>query len=168
MHSKMIAQQIIDVNKAIFDNSFNAITVLQDHTEKMVGLFLEQATLFPLEGRKVISEWIESYKKGRQDYKEAVDNNFKTVENYFVGAADTMGFSIYEFMERTDQSMRNVTDKIKKASVDVMDKSMQTVAAVTDKTWTPKNAVRKKKIASGKRSTGLTKVIRKINKAGKI
>ena len=43
MHPKMIAKQIIDFNKATFDNTFDALTALQDHSEKMVRLFLEKA-----------------------------------------------------------------------------------------------------------------------------
>ena len=133
MNPKMIAKQIIDFNKASFDNTFDAVTVLQDHTEKTVELFLERATIFPEEGKKVITERVKAYKKGREDFKSAVDGSFKSVEDFFVNAANNMGFSIYGIVERTDQSMRDVTDKIKKASVEVVDKSIQTMATFADK-----------------------------------
>lgn len=39
MHPKMIAKKIIDFNKSNFDNTFEAVNVLQDHSERMVDLF---------------------------------------------------------------------------------------------------------------------------------
>ena len=93
MHPKIIAKKIIDFNKANFDNTFDAITILQDHSEKMISLFLQQATLFPDEGKKVISQWLESYKKGRKDFKEAVDNHFQNVEKFFLEGGGAIGFT---------------------------------------------------------------------------
>lgn len=158
MHPKMIAKQIIDFNKASFDNTFDAITVVQDHTEKMVELFLERANLFPKEGKKVMTDWVEAYKKGRSDFKSAADDSFKSVEDIFVNAANNMGFSIYGIVERTDQSLRYATDKIKKASVEVVDKSIQTMAKIADKT------AMKQITSVGKSGAGLTGTV---NKAGK-
>lgn len=104
MHPKTIAKQIIDFNKANFDNAFNAIIMLQDHSEQMVGLFLEKATFFPPEGKRVITEWLESYKRGSKDFKDVIDNSFKTVEDYFVSAANVMDFPVYGFANQADQS----------------------------------------------------------------
>lgn len=90
MHSKIIAKQIIDFNKAAFDSTFDAITALQDHSEKMVKLFLEKASFFPPEGKKVITEWMDAYKKGKKDFRESVDDSFKIVEDYFVDSANAI------------------------------------------------------------------------------
>lgn len=167
MNPKMIAKQIIDFNKATFDHAFDTITVLQNHSEKTVGIFLEKATFFPPEGEKVIAECLESYKKGRKDFKTSVDDSFKIVEDLFVGAANTMGFSIYGLVEKMDQSLREVTNEIKKASVEVMDKSIQTMANVADKTLKQTVAVKKGKIIEGKPGPGITKAIRKTAKTVK-
>jgi polyhydroxyalkanoate synthesis regulator phasin len=83
MDQKAILKQMIDFNKTTFDNSFNAMVMLQDQAEKMVKTFLEQATWLPEEGKKVISEWINSYKKGCDDFKKLVDENFERVEDFF-------------------------------------------------------------------------------------
>jgi hypothetical protein len=37
----------------------------------------------------VINEWVKAYKKGRGDFKKAVDENFKRVEDFFGGAKKT-------------------------------------------------------------------------------
>lgn len=85
MDPKQIAKQMIQFNKTAFDNTFNAMTVLQEQTEKMMGMYLDQAPLLPAEGKKAISEWLKAYKKGREDFKTAVDENYKKVEDFFAG-----------------------------------------------------------------------------------
>jgi hypothetical protein len=83
MEPKQIAKQVIDFNKTAFDNSFEAMIVLQDQTEKMVSSILEQNTLLPAEGKKAVADWIKSYKKGRNDFKAAAEEGFKKVESFF-------------------------------------------------------------------------------------
>jgi hypothetical protein len=79
-----MAKQMIDFHKATFDNTFNAMVTLQEQTEKMVSLFLEQAAWMPDDGKKAVSDWVSAYKKGREDFKKSVDDNFKKVEKFFV------------------------------------------------------------------------------------
>lgn len=154
MHPKMIAKQIIDFNKATFDNTFDAITVLQEQSEKMIESFLDKATIFPEEGKYVIINWVDTYKKSREDFKAAVDDSFKIVEDFFVGAANAMGFSMYGIAERTDKSLNEVADKFKKVSVAVVGKSIQTIAAATDKVVKPVFAVKKEVAVKGRTGTG--------------
>ena len=52
MEPKQIAKQIVDFNKTAFDNSFDAMSVIQDQTEKMVNAMMEQTAFFPEEGKK--------------------------------------------------------------------------------------------------------------------
>ena len=164
MHPKMIAKQIIDFNKATFDNTFDTITAIQDHSEKMVRLFLEKASFFPPEGKKVITEWMDAYKKGKRDFKESVDDSFKTVEDYFVNSANAMGFSIYGLIEKMDKSVGEVTDKIKKASIEVVDKTIQTRAIIADKTLNQNKIAKKEMVVGGKSGTGSAKAVRKAAK----
>ena len=83
MDPKQIAKQMIDFNKAAFDNSFEAMAVLQDQIEKMVSTAMEQNNMMPAEGKKAVADWIKSYKKGRNDFKVAADESFKKVESFF-------------------------------------------------------------------------------------
>lgn len=91
MDQKQIAKQWIEFNKSAFDNTFKAMTMLQDQTESVVSRFLEKATYFPEEGKKAIHDWINAYKKGREDFKAAADENYKKVTDYFA-----------DFQERTE------------------------------------------------------------------
>lgn len=79
-------KQMITFNKAAFDNSFNALVTLQEQTEKMVNAFLDQATWLPEEGKKVTLDWIQAYKKGGEDFKKTVDENFKRVEDFIASS----------------------------------------------------------------------------------
>jgi polyhydroxyalkanoate synthesis regulator phasin len=83
MDQKQITKQMIEFNKAAFDNTFNAMIVLQDQTEKLVSRFLEKAPWFPEEGKKAINDWINTYKKGREDFKASADESYKKVADYF-------------------------------------------------------------------------------------
>ena len=83
MENKIIAKQIIDFHKSTFDNNFNSFSILQQQTEKMVQTFMQQATWLPAEGKAAINEWVNVYNKGRIGFKEAADNNYKKVEEYF-------------------------------------------------------------------------------------
>jgi len=83
MDPKQIAKQMVDFSKTAFDNSFNAMSVVQDQTEKMVNSMIEQTAVLPDEGKKVINDWIKTCKKGRDEFKATADENFKKVENFF-------------------------------------------------------------------------------------
>jgi polyhydroxyalkanoate synthesis regulator phasin len=83
MDTKLMAKQMIDFHKATFDNTFSAMVTLQEQTEKMVNLFLEQAAWMPEDGKKVVNDWVNTYKKGREEFKKTVDENFKKVEKFF-------------------------------------------------------------------------------------
>jgi len=83
MEPQKIAKQMLDFYKASFDNTFAAMTMLQQQMEKMTGMFVEQSTWLPEEGRKVLQEWVKAYKKGREDFKQAADENFARVESFF-------------------------------------------------------------------------------------
>ena len=83
MDQKQIFKQMFDFNKAAFDNTFKAMVMLQEQAERMTNTMLEQATWLPAEGRKVITDWVEAYKKGRENFKKIVDENFQKVDEYF-------------------------------------------------------------------------------------
>ena len=83
MDPKLIAKQMIVFNKTAFDNNFRAMQALQEQTEGLVNKFWDKSPMFPEEGKKVISDWMTAYKKGCEDFKSVVDDNFKKVEDFF-------------------------------------------------------------------------------------
>jgi hypothetical protein len=49
----------------------------------MAYTMLDQATWLPAEGRKVITDWVNAYKNGRETFKKMVDESFQKVDDYF-------------------------------------------------------------------------------------
>ncbi len=83
MEQKQIFKQMVEFNKMAFDNTFNAMTMFQEQVEKMTSAVLMQSAWLPEEGRKAIDEWIKNYKRGREDFKRAVDEGFDKWESLF-------------------------------------------------------------------------------------
>ncbi|GAB4266741.1 MAG: hypothetical protein Kow0092_19810 [Deferrisomatales bacterium] len=82
MPQRAMAKQMLDANKAAFDSSFQAMVMLQEQAEKMTLTLLEQTTWLPDEGKKMIREWIDGCKKGRDDYKKRVDEGYAKVAEF--------------------------------------------------------------------------------------
>jgi len=89
MDQQTISKEMMNFNKMLFDNSFNAISVIQDQSEKMITAFMDKATWLPAEGEKAITDWISAYKKGRDDFKTATNAKYEEVANYFMKKENT-------------------------------------------------------------------------------
>ena len=83
MDSAKIAKQMIDFQKTMFDNTYSGMVLVQEQTERVATSLLNQATWMPEEGRNAINGWVDAFKKGREDFKKGVDENFKRVEDFF-------------------------------------------------------------------------------------
>ena len=83
MDQSIFIKQFIDFNKTTFNNMLSAIDLLQQQSEGMTASLLDQAAWIPDEGKKAITDWIDSVKKGREDFKKIVDDNFSKVEDFF-------------------------------------------------------------------------------------
>jgi polyhydroxyalkanoate synthesis regulator phasin len=83
METENFAKQMIDFQKTTFNNTFTAVTMLQDQAERMVNTMIEQTTWLPEESRRVIDEMIGTYKKGRADFKGVMDENFVKLADLF-------------------------------------------------------------------------------------
>ena len=52
----------------------------------MLGTFLQQAAWLPEDGKKAINDWMAAYKKGCEDFKNLVNENYQKVEDFFADA----------------------------------------------------------------------------------
>ncbi|WP_373498843.1 hypothetical protein [Desulfococcus sp.] len=83
MDQKRMLKQMIDFNNAAFNNSFNTMVTIQEQMEKATCVAIDQATWLPEEGKKVIRDWVGSYKEGREKFRASIDESFKKVEDFF-------------------------------------------------------------------------------------
>ena len=82
MVAENIAKQIIDFQKAAFDNTFNATVMVQDQAERLFNSAVEQAAWMPEESKRLFDEWIRMAKVGRNDFKSIVDDNFTRLAEF--------------------------------------------------------------------------------------
>jgi len=85
MENKQMLKQMVQFNKTACDNSFSAMKMAQEQGEKMLGAFFEQSSWLPEEGKKAIKEWVDANKKGCDDFKAAIDENYKKIEEFIEG-----------------------------------------------------------------------------------
>ena len=70
MEPNVMLKQMLDFNKSAFDNSFTAMLTIQEQNAKMVNTFLEQAAWMPEEGKKLIRNWVDTYKRDTKILKK--------------------------------------------------------------------------------------------------
>ncbi len=84
-------KQMVDFQKATFDNSFIAMIKMQEQGEAMLNVFLNQASWLPEEGKKNIKDWVKSNQTARDDFQKTVNENFKVVEKYTQSSTKSAG-----------------------------------------------------------------------------
>lgn len=80
METIKFARQSLLFQKTIFENSFNAMTLSQDQTEKMISAYLEQLPWVTDEGKKSLKDTVDMARRSRDDFKKAVDEGYKKFE----------------------------------------------------------------------------------------
>ena len=80
MVKKETMQQMIDVHKTSFDNFFSAMVLYQNQAEKLLKNFVEKTPGISDEGKKVIDQWCDVYKKGIDNFKKAIDDGYTQIE----------------------------------------------------------------------------------------
>lgn len=80
MESAKFVKQTLGFQKTIFENSFNAMTVVQDQTEKMINSYLEQLPWVTEESKSSMQATVDMAKKARNDFKTAVEDGFVKFE----------------------------------------------------------------------------------------
>jgi hypothetical protein len=80
METTQFAKQTLGFQKTILENSFNAMILAQDQTEKMVNGYLDQLPLVTADSKKSLQTSTDMAKKARDDFKKSVDDGFSKIE----------------------------------------------------------------------------------------
>jgi hypothetical protein len=80
MDTAKITKQIIDFQKAAFDNSLSGMNAMQDLTENMMDGDLGQMPWVTDENKKPINDSFKIIKTARDDYKKAIHQGFEKLE----------------------------------------------------------------------------------------
>ncbi|MFZ0929543.1 MAG: hypothetical protein WAN11_13135 [Syntrophobacteraceae bacterium] len=89
MNQFTFAKQMLDFNRTTFENTYGAVCMLQEQSEKIINSFMEQATWIPSEGKKAMADMSAMCKKSCSEFKKAVDENFVKAEALFKTADQT-------------------------------------------------------------------------------
>ncbi|SLM28162.1 conserved hypothetical protein [Desulfamplus magnetovallimortis] len=83
MDVSTVAKQMVGFQKTLFNNTFNAMVIVQDQTENMLNGFLGQVPWITDDARKQMNESMAFAKKARDDFKKAVDDGYSKFDQMF-------------------------------------------------------------------------------------
>lgn len=81
-------KQLIEFQKAAFDSTFDAVVAIQDQQEQFFADMLERSNVVPEEGKELVNEWIETFRRSREDFKAAADKSYGLMEHYLERSDD--------------------------------------------------------------------------------
>jgi Cft2 family RNA processing exonuclease len=81
METTQMTKQALGFQKTIFNNSFNAMVLAQEQTEKMLGSYIEKLPWATEESKKSLEVSVEMGTKACADFKKAVDEGYAKFED---------------------------------------------------------------------------------------
>ena len=82
METVQFAKQTLKFQKTIFDNSYNAMIMAQDQTEKMVNSYINQLPWVDEQSKKAMQGPMDMAKKTRDELKKATEDGFVRFEEF--------------------------------------------------------------------------------------
>jgi len=83
MDPSEVAKQTARFAKVTFDNTFNVMLLVQEQVERTIDIYLDQMLVVPQEGRKVVGEWVNTYKISASELKKELDRKYKDLASFF-------------------------------------------------------------------------------------
>jgi hypothetical protein len=83
MERSEIAKQTLHLSRVTFDNTFNAMVLLQEQAQRMSDIYFHQMLVFPEEGKRVADTWTEACRTNREEFKQVVEKNFEMFASFF-------------------------------------------------------------------------------------
>ena len=80
MDPKMMQKMMLEGMRTAMRMSFDTLASVQEQLEKMWKMFLEQSGDLQKEGEKVLAEWMENLRKGRDDVRRNLEDGLRKME----------------------------------------------------------------------------------------
>jgi len=87
MEPSEIVEQTLHLSKVTFDNTYNAMLLLQEHVQRMIDVYLHQMLVFPEEGKTVADTWMKAFSTNREELKKVVEKNCEVFASLFPATA---------------------------------------------------------------------------------
>ncbi|HNY65941.1 MAG TPA: hypothetical protein PKM41_10925 [Deltaproteobacteria bacterium] len=82
MDMRALVLQMVSLQRASFDNGYEALATLQDQAERLTYDFMDQAAWIPSTSRGFVRDWFSMARKTRNDFKKAVDDGYDQLGGY--------------------------------------------------------------------------------------
>lgn len=79
---KHVSEDVLKMMKFSLDTTFETVTKIQDFNEKIVKEMIKTNEQIQGNAEEILDEWIENGKKGIVEYRKAVGEGFKKVEEF--------------------------------------------------------------------------------------
>ena len=116
MDQKTMVKQTLEFQKSTWDSMYQGMVALQDQAEKTVGFFLDRVPWIPEEGKRIVQEWGNMYKKGREDLKRGVDDGDDKMESYLVSTVEATERVAGQTARQAAQQASRAASETKKAA----------------------------------------------------
>lgn len=81
---RKMAQDFLNFARSQFMASFDAFSLIQNQTYKMLSTLISQSLNMQEEGRRMLEEWMNTMKKEMDKIRNLWETNFKRAQDLFV------------------------------------------------------------------------------------
>ncbi|MDM7987862.1 MAG: hypothetical protein QUS13_11040 [Smithella sp.] len=124
MENKKLAKQMIDFHKTSLQNSFSTMEMFRNQAEKFLQIIIDHTPGISAEGKQVLEQWSNTYKKTVNELQKTMNNGYDKLEvfleNNTVFAQDSYDKMINPFLNQQNwlnvdlkESVEEVTDPYK-------------------------------------------------------
>lgn len=83
MEPSEVAKQTLHLSKVTFDNTFNAMLLLQEQAQRIVDIYLHQMLAFPQEGKSIVDTWMGACRSNREEFKKSLAKGYAFFTSLF-------------------------------------------------------------------------------------
>lgn len=80
MNGAQLPKELLKVWKTSWESYLKTVNTLQEQGDKMMELMLNQSDAYREEAKKLIKEWAQNTKEIQKNYLEAIQENWKKLE----------------------------------------------------------------------------------------
>lgn len=106
METARFAKQTLVFQKTLFENTFNAMAMIQDQTEIVVSSYLDQLPWVSEDAKKSLQNSVDLAKKSRTEFKKAVEDGYRKFEELLEERAERQGQEREERQGRQKEEMK--------------------------------------------------------------
>jgi hypothetical protein len=77
-----------ETSKMAFDYNYTMMMSAYEQNKMILTMFLSQSTDIPPESRVAIEEWLQTYRRGCEDFKKMTDEGYRLLEKGMSAATD--------------------------------------------------------------------------------